>query len=414
MKRIFVFGIAYFCFFLNCFSGISGYAKDVSESDVKKIEAAAKKKSIESRQLQAQAIQLNLELSKIDKQVISLAKQIQNNEETLSELEKKLAVLQSDLADKEVAFAKENNSLVQTLASLQNMSLNPSEAVILQPFSPVDVIRSAVLLRETVPFLNTKASTLKNDLTSVYRKKQEVEELVKKTQGSQQTLEKQQAQMRSLMKKKADMRKIIETKGAETQKLAENLSSKAKDLRDLLDKLEKQKEIERKKQEEAKRLAEQKRQQELKKLNKPQMLSSHEHASVKKNVKGGRFVKAKGTLSRPVRGAVMTQYGQPLSKGVTSKGLVYKTRPEAQVVSLYDGTVIFSGPFKGYGNIIIVEHGDGYLSLLAGLGTVDCEPGQMVLAGEPVGIMPDDGSAKLYVEIRKDRHPINPAPWIAG
>ena len=414
MKRIFVFGIAYFCFFLNCFSGISGYAKDVSESDVKKIEAAAKKKSIESRQLQAQAIQLNLELSKIDKQVISLAKQIQNNEETLSELEKKLAVLQSDLADKEVAFAKENNSLVQTLASLQNMSLNPSEAVILQPFSPVDVIRSAVLLRETVPFLNTKASTLKNDLTSVYRKKQEVEELVKKTQGSQQTLEKQQAQMRSLMKKKADMRKIIETKGAETQKLAENLSSKAKDLRDLLDKLEKQKEIERKKQEEAKRLAEQKRQQELKKLNKPQMLSSHEHASVKKNVKGGRFVKAKGTLSRPVRGAVMTQYGQPLSKGVTSKGLVYKTRPEAQVVSLYDGTVIFSGPFKGYGNIIIVEHGDGYLSLLAGLGTVDCEPGQMVLAGEPVGIMPDDGNAKLYVEIRKDRHPINPAPWIAG
>lgn len=414
MKRIFVFGIAYFCFFLNCFSGISGYAKDVSESDVKKIEAAAKKKSIESRQLQAQAIQLNLELSKIDKQVISLAKQIQNNEETLSELEKKLAVLQSDLADKEVAFAKENNSLVQTLASLQNMSLNPSEAVILQPFSPVDVIRSAVLLRETVPFLNTKASTLKNDLTSVYRKKQEVEELVKKTQGSQQTLEKQQAQMRSLMKKKADMRKIIETKGAETQKLAENLSSKAKDLRDLLDKLEKQKEIERKKQEEAKRLAEQKRQQELKKLNKPQMLSSHEHASVKKNVKGGRFVKAKGTLSRPVRGAVMTQYGQPLSKGVTSKGLVYKTRSEAQVVSLYDGTVIFSGPFKGYGNIIIVEHGDGYLSLLAGLGTVDCEPGQMVLAGEPVGIMPDDENAKLYVEIRKDRHPINPAPWIAG
>ena len=110
----------------------------------------------------------------------------------------------------------------------------------------------------------------------------------------------------------------------------------------------------------------------------------------------------------------MTQYGQPLSKGVTSKGLVYKTRPEAQVVSLYDGTVIFSGPFKGYGNIIIVEHGDGYLSLLAGLGTVDCEPGQMVLAGEPVGIMPDDGNAKLYVEIRKDRHPINPAPWIAG
>ncbi len=414
MKRIFVFGIVCVCCFLNCFSGILGYAKDVSESEVKKIEVAAKKKSIESRRLQAQAIQLNLELSKIDKEVISLAKQVQNNEDTLSELEKKIIALQSDLTDKESAFAKENNSLVQTLASLQNMSLNPSEAVILQPLSPVDVIRSAVLLREAVPFLNLKASALKNDLTAIYRKKQEIEELVKKTQTSQQTLKKQQAEMRSLMKKKASMRKIIETKGVETQKLAEDLLSKAKDLRDLLDKLEKQKEIERQKQEEAKRLAEQKRQQELKKLNKPQMLSSQEHASVKKNVEGGRFVKAKGTLSRPVRGAIATQYGQSLSKGVTSKGLVYKTRPEAQVVSLYDGTVIFSCPFKGYGNIIIVEHGDGYLSLLAGLGTVDCEPGQMVLAGEPIGIMPNDDKAKLYVEIRKDRHPINPAPWIAG
>ena len=87
---------------------------------------------------------------------------------------------------------------------------------------------------------------------------------------------------------------------------------------------------------------------------------------------------------------------------------------EEEIRDVYDGTVIFSGPFKGYGNIIIVEHGDGYLSLLAGLGTIDCEAGQMVLAGEPVGLMPDNNNAKLYVEIRKDRHPINPAPWIAS
>ena len=103
-----------------------------------------------------------------------------------------------------------------------------------------------------------------------------------------------------------------------------------------------------------------------------------------------------------------------ISNGVTSKGIVYKTRPKAQVIAPYDGTVIFSGPFKGYGNLIIVEHGDGYLSLLAGLGDIDCELGQMLLTGEPVGTMPDTAGAKLYVEIRKDRQPINPAPWIAG
>lgn len=416
MRRICIFSMVLSLLGVNCFYCNLSHAKDVSETDVKRIEAEARKKSIESRQLQAKALQLNLELSKIDKTVISLAQEIQNNEDKISELENKLIVLKEDLKLKEAAFAKENQSLVQTLASLQNMSLNPSEAVILQPFSPVDVIRSAILLRETVPFLNNKSAKLRTDLDAIYTQKQQVENTVIETKNSQKKLEQQQKEMRSLMQKKTSMRKVLETRGAETQKEAENLASKAKDLRDLLVKLEKQKELARKKQEEAERLAALKRQEEMKKLNAQQQrtISQKEHDSIKKQVKGGRFARAKGTLSRPVRGNVITEYGQPLSKGVTSKGIVYKTRPNAQVISLYDGTVIFSGPFKGYGNIIIVEHGDGYLSLLAGLGVIDCELGQMLLAGEPVGTMPDSSNAKLYVEIRKDRHPINPTPWIAS
>ena len=78
MKRILFFGIALTAFVLNYPGGNSGYAKDISESDVKRIEAEAKKKTIESRKLQAQALQLNLELSKIDKTVIGLAQKIQN------------------------------------------------------------------------------------------------------------------------------------------------------------------------------------------------------------------------------------------------------------------------------------------------------------------------------------------------
>ena len=84
----------------------------------------------------------------------------------------------------------------------------------------------------------------------------------------------------------------------------------------------------------------------------------------------------------------------------------------AQVIAPYDGSVVFSGPFKGYGNLIIIEHGKGYVSLLAGLSSTDTQIGQNLLAGEPVGIMPDNNSAKLYMEIRKDQNPINPEPWL--
>lgn len=414
MKRIFLFGITLLLLGLNCSYGNLSYAKDISEKEVKQIEEAARRKALESRQFQARAIQLNLELSKIDKTVITLAQKIQANEKSLSNLENKLVELKKNLVIKEEQFAKENQSLMQTIAALQNMSLNPSESVILQPISPIDIIRSAILLRETVPFLNEKSAKLKVDLDSIYEQKRKIESTVGETRKQKAVLEKQQVEMRHLMKKKADMRHEIEIKGAKTQKIAEDLASKASNLRELLEELERQKEIARKKREEEERIAMLKRQQEMQKSSAPHVVDQKTHASIKKQVKGGRFAQAKGALNRPVSGTKVTEYGQLISKGVTSKGIVYKTRPNAQVTALFDGTVIFSGPFKGYGNIIIVEHGDGYLSLLAGLEHIDCDVGQMILTGEPVGTMPNNGQSKLYVEIRKNRHPINPSPWIAG
>ena len=412
MKRIFFFSVLFFS--LSCCFNSLSYAKDVSESDVKKIEAEAKQKALESKQLQARAIQLNLELSKIDKTVITLADKIKNNEKKLSELENNLVDLDLDLKAKEASFVQENNSLVQTLAALQNMSLTPSESVILQPLSPVDIIRSAILLRETVPYLSQKSAKLKVDLDNVYNQKKKIETNLESTKKQKNILEQQQAEMRRLMTKKTTLRQQVEAKGAETQKQAQNLSSKAQDLRELLEELERQKEIARKKREEEERLARLKRQQEMGQKGIARTVDTKTHTAIKKQVSGNSFVQAKGSLTRPVSGPKITDYGQTISKGVTSKGIVYKTRSEAQVTSLFNGTVIFSGPFKGYGNIIIVEHGGGYLTLLAGLGHIDCDVGQKLLSGEPVGTMPKGNNSKLYVEIRKDRHPINPTPWIAG
>ncbi|MBO7556118.1 MAG: peptidoglycan DD-metalloendopeptidase family protein, partial [Alphaproteobacteria bacterium] len=130
------------------------------------------------------------------------------------------------------------------------------------------------------------------------------------------------------------------------------------------------------------------------------------------SIKG--FAQAKGRLSKPARGSIAVSYGEETSKGVTSKGISILTRPQAQVISPYDGAVIFAGPFRGYGKLIIIEHGEGYMSLLAGMDSIDCDVGQMLLAGEPVGVMPNDADSHLYVELRKDNKPIDPRAWIAN
>ena len=189
MKKIHIFSIVYLLAFILSLNN-NGYAKDVSEKDVIKIEKEAQQKELESKRLQAQAIQLNLELSKIDKNIIALAKKIQSNEDLLSDSEKEQKKLSKELAVKEADFIKENSSLIQTVASLQNMSLNPSESIILQPLSPVDIIRSAILLREVIPYLNETSSKLKADLDYIYQQKQKLENTVETAKKQSSDLEK--------------------------------------------------------------------------------------------------------------------------------------------------------------------------------------------------------------------------------
>ena len=126
------------------------------------------------------------------------------------------------------------------------------------------------------------------------------------------------------------------------------------------------------------------------------------------------FAKARGALLYPASGTLMRRYGENDELGVASKGLTFETRPGAQVVAPYDGRVLFAGPFKGYGQILIIEHSDGYHSLLAGLDRVESTAGQWLVAGEPVGVMPGgESKPRLYLELRHDGQPINPMPWLA-
>jgi len=116
----------------------------------------------------------------------------------------------------------------------------------------------------------------------------------------------------------------------------------------------------------------------------------------------------------PVVGKVTRRYGENDEYGAASKGIVIEARPGGQVVAPFDGRIEFAGPFRGYGQILIIEHGDGYHSLLAGLERIDGEVGQWLVAGEPVGVMPSDGpGAALYLELRRHEQPINPLPWLA-
>ena len=394
-------------------------AADVSKADLAKMEREVQAQNLEHKKLQAQATQISLELTRISKDMIASAKQIQNSEEKISRMESELETLRADLKKAEENFVVEDDNLIKTLSALQNLALKPTEALFVQPLTPVEIIRSAMLLREAVPYLQENAARIREDLEKIEAQKNLVEKQVARIIRQKKILEKEHEQMKALVQRKSKIRNAVEIKSVKAKKKVEQLASQANDLRDLLNKLEKQRQEKlRRQEEERRRLAELKAAEARRAAEETKKLEEKQRADLIKfkpeviNEVGENFVKAKGHLLRPARGPVVTAYGEQMSKGVTSKGIIIKTRSQAQVISPYDGTVIFAGPFRGYGNLIIIEHGQGYLSLLAGLEEVDCELGQMLLAGEPVGQMPESGDARLYVELRKDNHPVNPLNWI--
>ena len=125
----------------------------------------------------------------------------------------------------------------------------------------------------------------------------------------------------------------------------------------------------------------------------------------------------KGKLPVPAIGNVVQRFGEPELRGQRAKGIKIKTRSGAPVVAPHDGEILFADIFRGYGKILIIDHGQGYHTLLAGLGRIYSTVGQAVLAGEPVGVMNEkQGTSgqrpEVYLEMRYNGLPIDPLPWL--
>jgi murein hydrolase activator len=140
-----------------------------------------------------------------------------------------------------------------------------------------------------------------------------------------------------------------------------------------------------------------------------------------KGAAGSGFATLKGRLPYPARGIVEVGFGKVLNPKFNTvtvqKGLDIRAAAATPAVSVAAGTVAYAGWLKGYGNLIIIDHGGGYHSLLAHLARVNVEVEKEVEQGQKVGEVGDTGSLKgayLYFEIRFRGQAIDPAPWLSA
>ena len=351
-----------------------------AKSELSRVTDQIKKAQKEHQDLKQKAKSVQKEILKKKRKMVAAAGSIQEQEESLDRLEQKLEEFEAQQALMKKRLEVRKAQRTRVLAALQSLAYKPTEALIAQPMKPQDTLRSALLLREAVPQLEYSTEGLRKDLNKIASLTTAIRAQYAQIKTMTRRLNEKRQSMNALIKKKSELQTAFASESSRAKERAEKLARQANDLKELLAKLE----------------AESKRQ---------------EKEDNQKSVPTGAFMAAKGRIPYPVKGNIIKQYGQ-VDAGITSKGITIQTRSNAQVISPYDGKVLFAGPFRGYGQLLIIEHGDGYHTLLAGIGRLDTSVGQSLLAGEPVGIMLAQSKPTLYIELRKNGQPINPATWL--
>ncbi len=368
------------------------------------------------------------ELGAIRAQSIAAAQRVQQDEHAAAALDLAVGSMERGAAAKQQEFDQNAKKEEQLLAALERLARASPLALAFATDRPIDRVRSGILLRAALPALEAQAKTLSAELASLSAEQAQITAGRPELEAAIAALAASREALAELVGKRQDLIAKLLPPDGKAQSLAtldeligkiqppatldeligkiETLTDMAEHASDLLDLL-KRADIE----------TDRRNKQLLARLRATAAKGAPPTDPTRPpNLRA--FDAPHGTMVWPIIGGLRRRFGEVDPAGQASQGLTLDASPSAVVVAPFDGQAEYAGNFPGYGLILIIRHGGGYHSLLAGLGRVDVTVGQWVLAGEPVGAMPgaDDGNAAaaFYFELRRDGRPVDPQTRLAG
>lgn len=306
-------------------------------------------------------------------------------------------------------------AIAEILAALERMGLHPPPALLAEPADVLRAIRSSMVLGAAVPGMRAAAQSLASDLAEATRLRGAIAEQRDALARDVAALDAERARLAGLVAARQAAQTAAEGTLERQSQRSADLARQATSLKDLVARLESDVAA-------AHRAAEAARADAAGVEAKAALAGSRDPARLAPAV---AFADSRGRLTLPVAGRLIKSFGATDGYGGQERGLTLATRPGALVTAPADGWVSFAGPYRSYGQLLIIDAGAGYYLVLAGLARTDVVPGQFVLMGEPLGAM-GDGSVRtaaaialgaaqpvLYVEFRKDGAAIDPSPWWA-
>lgn len=390
------------------------------------LEALSKTISLSSdkvTELQQSIANLEKSTESVRQALIDSAARRKTLEKQILQSEKKLA----DLGVKEDGIRKSLHErrglLAEVLAALQRMGRNPPPALLVTPDDALASVRSAILLGAVVPGMRRETDKLVADLANLSALQTASAAEKSGLTGTMTDSIEEERRMDLLL---AENDKLSRSNAAELdaeKKHSEDLAGKATSLEGLVASME-QEIASVRDAAAAARQAEENR----------KLMTDEQRAQAKALAESGvpdknriapayPFGELKAKLDVPVAGDILRQFGDADGTGHEAMGMTVATNPETVVTAPADGLVVFAGAFRSYGQMIILDAGDGYHLVLSGMDTINTRQGKFVFSGEPLAVMGakrvasatalalETNRPTLYIEFRKDGKPVDSRPW---
>jgi septal ring factor EnvC (AmiA/AmiB activator) len=392
-------------------------ARSEKEMQLRGVEDTLKASEEQRRQIEADVDAIRLDRARLNAALIETTAKVQDTESQRAAASARLAELNAGADALSASLDNRRSVISDVLAVLQRMGRNPPPAILVRPGDMVQAVRAAMMLGATISDLKGEADSLASDLDKLTALRSVIAGQRDDLARSAEALVLDKTRLTDLIGARQQSLSVAESAlGAERKRAAE-LAGEAASLKDLIAGMER--EIGAAKAGADAAAA----------ADRAAAADVASRAAASRGADPARltpaiaFADAKGQLSMPVAGAVLKTFGAPDSFGGAEKGVSIATPPAATVSSPIDGWVVYSGPYRTYGQLLILNAGGGYYMVLAGMDRIDVTVGQFVLAGEPVAVM-GDGSARtaaaaaigaaqpvLYIEVRKNETAIDPGPW---
>ncbi|MBI2720009.1 MAG: peptidoglycan DD-metalloendopeptidase family protein [Rhizobiales bacterium] len=343
--------------------------------------------------------------------LVDLSQKIQSAEAAISGSEGKLAKLGKEKVTILARLAEKQDVISELLAGLQRLEQDPPPALVVEPSDVLAALRGAMMFGVIVPELRDEADRLAADLARLDRLSAGIQANRKAIAADIARLAAARTELARLIdRKKATLVEGNARLGQERQRAAD-LAARAQSLKQLMAALTAERQRTEAEQAKQTALAETERHRREALAQQPRLA----------------FSDTRGRLAYPAQGQILKRFGDDDGLGGTVQGTVIATRQEAQVTAPSDARVEFAGPFRSYGQVVILNPGGGYRILLAGMGTITAGTGEFLRAGEPVGQMGNgpssvtllgdliqDSRPVLYIEFRNNTEAIDSAPWWIG